>query len=67
MLRNPAAILFDKLKNALTVGSEGGLYSLFVRDEEVLSLLYAIHREQKKTNLHLSMITDIIINDEDID
>jgi hypothetical protein len=68
MLKSPAAILFDKLKNALTVSSEGGgVFSLFVRDEEVLSLLYAIHKEQKKTNMYLSQITDTIIEDEDLD
>jgi hypothetical protein len=67
MLKNPAAILFDKLKNAITVSSEGGLFSIFVRDEELLSLLYAIHKEQKKTNMYLSQITDTIIEDEDID
>ena len=58
--------IIDDYGNLVSI-REGTVSKLHVQDNNAEQLLSGILKELKKTNLHLSLLTDVLIKDSEID
>jgi hypothetical protein len=64
---SPAAVLVSQNGEIVLVGAEGNKYTISVRDDEQMAMLYKILLELKKLNWHLSLMTDTSFSNEDLE
>jgi len=63
----PHIELFDASGNPVTIYTDGGRFTISVRDEEQLDYLHKIHIQLKKMNHYLSHMVDEDLDDNDVE
>jgi hypothetical protein len=63
---NLIAVSVDENGNITPIVEDGNVFHVSVRDDNSMQILEDILLELKKLNMHMSLLTDVIITDQEI-